>query len=170
MTRIPLVAPHWLGADETRWPNSFEVLENFGTVLCCDPIEWSSGISSRPSVGVGLRIHHYVFNKLSKVLEISLFLLPQSWNVKTFCRSGWGQGVLGRGGRVGAGRHPHWTLQHIVKVSVRDSEDGAWHQTVSTRGPQGWWASQKGWSELFLFRLARTTYKIDWTIQTSLWC
>ena len=56
MTRIPLVAPHWLGAEDTRWPNSLvEVFENFGTILCCEPIELSSGISSKPSVGVGLK-------------------------------------------------------------------------------------------------------------------
>ena len=62
MTRIPLVAPHWLGADATRWPNSLEALGNFGTILCCKVIELSSGISSKPSVGVGLRSVHGHYN------------------------------------------------------------------------------------------------------------
>ena len=115
MTRIPLVAPHWLGAEETRWPYSLEVLENFGTVLCCKLIELSSGISSKPSVGVGLKENNHDNSDLSCWKYV---ISPHSGNVKTFCRSGRGQGVLGRGGRVGAGGHPHWTLQHIVKVST----------------------------------------------------
>ena len=50
-----------------------------------------------------------------------MLISPHSWNVKTFWRSGRCQGVLWRGGRVGAGGHPHWTLQHIVKVSTRST-------------------------------------------------
>ena len=63
---------------------------------------------------------------------------PHGGNVETLGWARRGQGVLRRGGRVGSGGHPHWTL-HIGRVRVRGHPHWTLHiGRVRVKGHPHW--------------------------------
>ena len=74
----------------------------------------SSGMSSRPSVGVGLKLNIVTTNSPQNTFVRQTIFVPGGGDVETLCGPGRRERVLRRGGRVGAGGHPHGALQHSV--------------------------------------------------------
>ena len=74
----------------------------------------SSGMSSRPSVGVGLKLNVACYNSPQNIFVRQKIFVPGGGDVETLGGPGRRERVLRRGGRVGAGGHPHGALQHSV--------------------------------------------------------